>query len=116
MSQYEAGIIPHSAHTLDVVEDAVGEAGLVLAPGPGDGEKCLPSSSSRGRQGAGAPVPGAKRRRRRWGKAREQGRRGHWSLVSREEARRRGLPSPALALSGGFGVRDRGRPLPERGG
>ena len=47
MSQYEAGIIPHSAHTLDVVEDAVGEAGLVLAPGPGDGEKCLPSSSSR---------------------------------------------------------------------
>jgi hypothetical protein len=62
MAKYESGIIPHSVHTLDVVEDAVGEAGLVLALGPGDGEKRRPSSSSRGGQ---SPVPGAKRGRRR---------------------------------------------------
>lgn len=65
-------------HTLDVVEDAVGEACLVLSFGPDDGERRRPSSSRR-EQGGVTPVPGAKWRRL-GGKAREQGRQGHWSL------------------------------------
>ena len=73
--------------TLDVVEYAVGEAGIVLVLGPDDGEKPRPSLYRREQGAVGFRVLRGRwtergmrsglRRGRRGGGAREHGRRGH---------------------------------------